>query len=94
MRLLTPLRSSANLKSNMKANMHVYVFACVCSFTLEASFAGPSKGRWAGQHFSTMHLELMGASLLSALADMWDPEQYGTCCETHTHTQHTQRGLC
>ncbi len=28
------------------------------SFTLEASFAGASTGRWARQHFSTMHLEL------------------------------------
>ncbi len=33
--------------------------ACLAlrSFTLEASFAGASQGRWARQHFSTMHLE-------------------------------------
>lgn len=47
------------------------------SFTMEASFAGPSCGRWSGQHFTACHLEMMGAALLSALLDAWDPQQYG-----------------
>lgn len=47
------------------------------SFTLEASFAGASAGRYAGQHFSAFHLEQMGAGLLSALLDYWDKDQYG-----------------
>ncbi|KAF5841003.1 hypothetical protein DUNSADRAFT_14859 [Dunaliella salina] len=47
------------------------------SFTLEASIAGPNMGRDAGHHFSTKHLESMGAALASALADYWDPLSYG-----------------
>ncbi|GFR47481.1 hypothetical protein Agub_g9210, partial [Astrephomene gubernaculifera] len=49
----------------------------VNSFTVEASFAGPSGGRWAKQHFTTSHLEQQGAALLLALLDYWDPEAYG-----------------
>ena len=86
----------------------------VNSFTLEASFCGAAVGRWAGQHFSTWHLEQvgreageyitigtpnisllptsstppplippcftftqMGAGVVTALLDYWDPEGYG-----------------
>lgn len=48
-----------------------------CSFTLEASFAGASRGRLGGLHFSTAHLEDMGAGLVAALSDYWDPAMYG-----------------
>jgi hypothetical protein len=47
------------------------------SFTLEASFCGASAGRWAGEHFNTQHLELMGAAVCTALLDYWDPLGYG-----------------
>eukprot|EP00798_Chlamydomonas_sp_ICE-L_P012689 gene12689-15921_t len=42
-----------------------------------ASFCGPTGGQWAGQHFSTWHLEQMGAALCTTLLDYWDPEDYG-----------------
>lgn len=47
----------------------------VNAFTLEASFAGASGGRWARQHFHTGHLEAMGAALCYSLLDYWDDER-------------------
>uniref|UniRef100_A0A6U2EXJ2 Peptidase M14 domain-containing protein n=1 Tax=Chlamydomonas euryale TaxID=1486919 RepID=A0A6U2EXJ2_9CHLO len=47
-------------------------------FTMEASFCGSgSTGRWAGLHFSTMHLEKMGAALCTTVLDYCDPQAYG-----------------
>ncbi|CAD7957535.1 unnamed protein product [Amoebophrya sp. A120] len=44
-------------------------FGIVNSFTLEASFCGPSIGRLRDNHFNTHHLERMGADLCKTLLD-------------------------
>ena len=44
-----------------------------CSFTLEASFAGPSRGPLAGVHYNTAHLARMGAAVAGALLDYASP---------------------
>ena len=44
-----------------------------CSFTLEASFAGPSRGPLAGVHYNTAHLSRMGAAVAVALLDYASP---------------------
>lgn len=46
-----------------------------CSFTLEASFAGPNTGAFAGSHYDTSQLESIGANLALALLDYSDPVQ-------------------
>lgn len=46
-----------------------------CSFTLEASFAGPDTGALAGSHYDTSHLESLGAHLALALLDYSDPDK-------------------
>ena len=43
------------------------------SFTVEASFLGPSVGSGVGTHYSTHQLEEMGATLGRALALYLDP---------------------
>lgn len=48
---------------------------CCCSFTLEASFAGPNTGTFAGTHYDTSQLESIGANLALALLDYSDPVQ-------------------
>ncbi len=48
---------------------------CWCSFTLEASFAGPDTGAVAGTHYDTSQLESIGANLALALLDYSDPVQ-------------------
>ena len=50
--------------------MHVW-----CSFTLEASFAGPDSGALAGSHYDTSQLESIGANLARALLDYSDPDK-------------------
>ncbi|DBA97263.1 TPA: hypothetical protein ACH3X1_015010 [Trebouxia sp. C0004] len=45
------------------------------SFTLEASFAGPDTGAFAGTHYDTSQLESIGANLALALLDYSDPVQ-------------------
>ena len=50
----------------------VMVHVC-CSFTLEASFAGPDTGALAGSHYDMSHLESLGAHLALALLDYSDP---------------------
>lgn len=45
------------------------------SFTLEASFAGPSEGAHQGAHFSIAHLEGMGRATCEAILDYCDPTQ-------------------
>ena len=45
------------------------------SFTLEASFCGPDYGPLQGAHFSTVHLQEMGAAFVPALLDLSDPLQ-------------------
>lgn len=44
-----------------------------CSFTLEASFAGPSRGPLAGVHYNTAHLARMGAAVAVTLLDYASP---------------------
>ena len=44
-----------------------------CSFTLEASFAGPDTGALAGSHYDSAQLESIGANLALALLDYSDP---------------------
>ena len=46
-----------------------------CSFTLEASFAGPDAGALAGSHYDTAQLESIGANLALALLDYSDPHK-------------------
>ena len=46
-----------------------------CSFTLEASFAGPDTGALAGSHYDTSQLESIGANLALALLDYSDPDK-------------------
>ena len=46
-----------------------------CSFTLEASFAGPDTGALAGSHYNTSQLESIGANLALALLDYSDPDK-------------------
>lgn len=46
-----------------------------CSFTLEASFAGPDTGALAGSHYDTSQLESIGAKLALALLDYSDPDK-------------------
>lgn len=46
-----------------------------CSFTLEASFAGPDTGALAGSHYDTSQLETIGANLALALLDYSDPDK-------------------
>lgn len=55
----------------------IYWSACNawCSFTLEASFAGPDTGAFAGSHYDTSQLESIGANLALALLDYSDPDQ-------------------
>ena len=45
------------------------------SFTVEASFAGSTKGRLAGYHFSANHLESLGAAFGEALLSYISPAQ-------------------
>lgn len=45
------------------------------SFTVEASFAGSTKGRLAGYHFSANHLESLGAAFGEALLSYISPDQ-------------------
>ena len=47
-------------------------FQLVNSFTLEASFLGPNRGRNSGLHFNTAHLELMGRTFCKTLVDYVD----------------------
>lgn len=47
----------------------------VNSFTLEASFCGSTTGAFAGLHFNTSHLEMMGAALVGTLLDYWNPDR-------------------
>ncbi len=42
---------------------------------MEASFAGPNTGRFAGSHYDTSQLESIGANLALALLDYSDPLQ-------------------
>ena len=46
-------------------------FGLINSFTLEASFGGPSEGENAWQHFSIQDLELMGAKFVESILDFW-----------------------
>lgn len=52
---------------------HSADMAVCCSFTLEASFAGPSKGTPAGSHYTSDHLKQVGAALCLALLDYTNP---------------------
>ena len=42
---------------------------------MEASFAGPNTGTFAGTHYDTSQLESIGANLALALLDFSDPVQ-------------------
>ena len=55
---------------NLSGMLHAW-----CSFTLEASFAGPDTGALAGSHYDTSQLESIGANLALALLDYPDPDK-------------------
>lgn len=44
-------------------------FNLINSFTLEASFMGPTKGVFAGLHFNTSHMQMIGRSFCESLAE-------------------------
>ena len=58
-----------------------------CSFTLEASFAGPNTGALAGRPYDTSQLETIGANLALALLDYSDPLQVSQAL-AHLHKAH------
>ena len=52
-------------------------FNLINSFTLEASFCGPSKGAHKGCHFNPTMLDLMGRVFCKTLADYVEREGSG-----------------
>lgn len=56
-------------------------FNLINSYTLEASFAGPSKGSLKGNHFNLMTLEVMGRVFCKSLADYVEKEAGGTAAQ-------------
>lgn len=44
-------------------------FNLVNSYTLEASFMGPNRGVFAGLHFNTTHMQMIGRVFCQTLAD-------------------------
>ena len=50
-------------------------FGLINSFTLEASFGGPSEGQNAWDHFGIEDFELMGAKFVETILDFCNPEQ-------------------
>lgn len=52
-------------------------FNLINSFTLEASFCGPSKGQFKGNHFNPTVLEIMGRVFCKTLADYVEKESGG-----------------
>lgn len=49
-------------------------FNLINSFTLEASFCGPSKGSLRGNHFTPTILDIMGRVFCKTLADYVEKE--------------------
>jgi cytosolic carboxypeptidase protein 2/3 len=49
-------------------------FNLINSFTLEASFCGPSKGAFKGNHFNPAVLNIMGRVFCKTLADYVEKE--------------------
>lgn len=56
-----------------------------CSFTLEASFAGPDTGALAGSHYDMAHLESLGANLALALLDYSHPDKAAQAAQQALH---------
>ena len=49
-------------------------FNLINSFTLEASFCGPTRGLYKGSHFNPTVLEIMGRVFCKTLADYAEKE--------------------
>ena len=49
-------------------------FNLINSYTLEASFCGPSRGTYKGYHFNVTVLEIMGRVFCKTLADYIEKE--------------------
>lgn len=52
-------------------------FNLINSFTLEASFCGPSRGTYKGSHFNSTVLDIMGRVFCKTLADYAEREAGG-----------------
>ena len=69
-------------------------FQLVNSFTLEASFLGPSKGVNTGLHFNATHLQVMGRVFCKTLVDYVDNQERVNRVFTELKNRFPQGGGC
>jgi len=69
-------------------------FQLVNSFTLEASFLGPSRGVHAGLHFNPTMLQIMGRVFCKTLVDYVDNQERVNRVFTELKNRFPQGGGC